>query len=82
MTCVELVQFIRNCLKELNEREVMFLLTHMHASDLQKSGRYSYNELLIAFRCVGGPRDEGDPGLNEGPGFRRGPRAYGVPQGS
>ncbi|GIL68702.1 hypothetical protein Vafri_21956 [Volvox africanus] len=36
----------------LAQREMHYLLTHTHGSDVAKTGRFSYNDLLIAFRAI------------------------------
>ncbi len=36
--------------QRLAQREMHYLLTYAHNSDVAKTGRFSYNDLLIAFR--------------------------------
>jgi hypothetical protein len=31
---------------------VHYLLTHLHSNDAHKSGKFSFNELLVIFRAV------------------------------
>ncbi|GIL82053.1 hypothetical protein Vretifemale_10957 [Volvox reticuliferus] len=54
----------------LAQREMHYLLTHTHGSDVGKTGRFSYNDLLIAFRAlyVRYPGGSVKPGFPAAPG--------------
>ncbi|GLC39247.1 hypothetical protein PLESTB_001651900 [Pleodorina starrii] len=54
----------------LAQREMHYLLTHAHGYDIVKSGRFSYNDLLIAFRAIHVRFPGG--GSSSRPGFQSG----------
>lgn len=46
-------------------RDILYLLTLLHSQDLEKTGLFSYNDLLVAFRAVPlvHPAGQVDPGF-------------------
>eukprot|EP00798_Chlamydomonas_sp_ICE-L_P029768 gene29768-5416_t len=48
----EIIALMRWVMPELSNREINYLITHLHFNDTGKAGKFTFNELLVAFHAV------------------------------